>query len=82
VGRHRRLFEGTDADAEGRIVDRPKLPALRHRVLSVEGKRRAAPGPVGDAKTYVLAVAGGRAKVDAGGRRRGRFMNVLITDAE
>jgi DNA-binding transcriptional regulator LsrR (DeoR family) len=27
-------------------------------------------------------IAGGRAKVDAGGRLRGRFMNVWIADAE
>jgi DNA-binding transcriptional regulator LsrR (DeoR family) len=32
---------------------------------------------------YVIAVAGGRSKVDAvRGALRGRFMNVLVTDEE
>jgi hypothetical protein len=46
-------------------MDRPELPALRHRVLSVEGERRAAPGPVATRRPYVIAVAGGHVKVEA-----------------
>jgi DNA-binding transcriptional regulator LsrR (DeoR family) len=68
-------------DAEGRIVDRPELRALMHRVLSVEGERLRALSRRED--RYVIAVAGGRAKVDAvRGALRGRFMNVLVTDEE
>src|SRR5919201_1144057 len=66
-------------DSEGRIVDRPELRALMHRVLSVEGERLRAMSRRDD--RYVIAVAGGRAKVDAvRGALKGHFMNVLVTD--
>jgi deoxyribonucleoside regulator len=65
--------------ADGRIVDRPELRALMHRVLSVEGERLRALSRRDDG--YVIAVAGGRTKVDAvRGALRGRFLNVLVTD--
>ena len=68
-------------DATGRIVDRPELRALTRRVLSVEGDRLQALSRREDG--YVVAVAGGRAKVDAvRGALRGRFMNVLVTDQD
>ena len=68
-------------DAEGRIVDRPELRLLMHRVLSVEGERLQALSRRED--RYVIAVAGGRSKVDAvRGALRGHFMNVLVTDED
>ncbi len=68
-------------DAEGRIVDEPELRALMRRVLSVEGGRLQELSRQSD--RYVLAVAGGRAKIDAvRGALRGRFMNVLVTDED
>jgi DNA-binding transcriptional regulator LsrR (DeoR family) len=68
-------------DASGRIVDRPELRALARRVLSVEGARLQALSRREDG--YVVAVAGGRAKVEAvRGALRGRFMNVLVTDQD
>ena len=66
-------------DAAGRIVDRPELRALARRILSVEGDRLQALSRRAD--RHVVAIAGGRAKLDAvRGALAGRFMNVLVTD--
>ena len=68
-------------DAKGTLVDRPELRALMRRILSVEGNRLQALSRRDD--RYVVAVAGGRAKVEAvRGALRGRFMNVLVTDED
>jgi deoxyribonucleoside regulator len=68
-------------DVEGRIVDQPELRVLMHRVLSVSGERLQDLSRRED--RYVIAVAGGRSKIDAvRGALRGRFMNVLITDED
>src|SRR2546429_201417 len=68
-------------DAEGRIVDRPELRVLMRRVLSVEGTRLQALSRRPD--RHVVAIAGGRPKVDAvRGALAGRFMNVLVTDED
>jgi DNA-binding transcriptional regulator LsrR (DeoR family) len=68
-------------DAEGRIIDRPELRGLMHRVLSVEGERLRALSRRDD--RYVIGVAGGRAKLEAvRGALRGGFMNVLVTDED
>jgi deoxyribonucleoside regulator len=68
-------------DADGRIVDHAELRALSRRLLSVDGEgleklsRRA--------DRYVIAVAGGKTKIDAvRGALRGKFLNVLVTDAD
>jgi deoxyribonucleoside regulator len=68
-------------DAEGRIVDRPELRGLMRRVLSVSGDRLQDLSRRED--RYVIAVAGGRSKVEAvRGALKGRFMNVLVTDED
>jgi len=68
-------------DAEGRIVDKPELRALMHRVLSVEGGRLQELSRRED--RWVVAVAGGRSKAEAvRGALRGRFMNALVTDED
>lgn len=68
-------------DAHGQIVDHPELRILMHRVLSVDGGRLQMLSRRDD--RYVIAVAGGRAKVDAvRGAVAGRFMNVLVTDED
>ena len=68
-------------DEEGRIVDRPELRALMRRVLSVPGDRLQALSRRDD--RYVVAIAGGRAKLEAvRGAVAGRFMNVLVTDED
>src|SRR5919201_3653814 len=68
-------------DADGRIVDRPELAALSRRLLSVQGDRLQALSRRED--RTVIAVAGGRAKVEAlRGALAGRFMNVLVTDED
>lgn len=68
-------------DAAGRIVDHPELRALMRRVLSVDGDRLQALSERAD--RHVVAVAGGKAKVEAvRGALRGRFMNVLVTDED
>jgi DNA-binding transcriptional regulator LsrR (DeoR family) len=68
-------------DSEGEIVDRPELRALMHRVLSVDGARLQALSRRAD--RYVVAVAGGKAKIDAvRGALRGKFMNALVTDQD
>jgi DNA-binding transcriptional regulator LsrR (DeoR family) len=68
-------------DAEGRIVDQPELRALMHRVLSVSGERLQDLSSRED--RYVIAVAGGRSKIEAvRGALRGRFLNVLVTDED
>jgi DNA-binding transcriptional regulator LsrR (DeoR family) len=68
-------------DADGRIVDRSELRLLSHRVLSVEGDRLQALARRDDRS--VVAIAGGRAKVDAvRGALRGKFVNVLVTDED
>src|SRR5439155_1090147 len=68
-------------DAEGRIVDRPELRVLMRRVLSVEGTRLQALSRRPD--RHVVAIAGGRPKVDAvRAALAGRFMNVLVTDED
>jgi hypothetical protein len=59
----------------------PELPALRHRVLSVEGERRRR----AQSRREDLRDRGrGRSRQGrrSGGRPRGRFMNVLITQAQ
>ena len=66
-------------DAAGAIVDRPELRFLMRRVLSVDGARLQALSRRAD--RHVIAVAGGKAKLDAvRGALRGKFMNVLVTD--
>src|SRR5216117_2058459 len=68
-------------DHEGRIVDHPELRVLSHRLLSVEGARLQALSRR-DGRS-VIAVAGGKTKVDAlRGALTGRFMNVLVTDED
>jgi DNA-binding transcriptional regulator LsrR (DeoR family) len=68
-------------DAEGRIVDRPELAALSRRLLSVEGARLQVLSR--RPERTVIAVAGGKAKVEAlRGAVAGRFMNVLVTDED
>jgi len=68
-------------DADGQIVDRTELRALMHRVLSVEAARLQALSRRED--RHVIAVAGGRAKVEAvRGALRGHFVNVLVTDED
>ena len=68
-------------DGDGRIVDHAELRALSRRVLSVDGDRLQALSRRDD--RWVVAVAGGRAKVEAvRGALRGRFMNVLVTDQD
>ncbi len=68
-------------DAQGRIVDQPELRALRRRVLAVEGQRLQELSRTED--HHVIAVAGGRAKIEAvRGALRGRFLNVLVTDED
>src|SRR5437899_8241310 len=68
-------------DAGGRIVDRPELRVLMHRILSVEGSRLQTLSRRPD--RHVVAVAGGRAKLDAvRGALAGRFMNALVTDED
>jgi deoxyribonucleoside regulator len=68
-------------DLKGRIVDHPELRALSRRVLSVEGDRLQGLSRRED--RWVVAVAGGRTKVEAvRGALQGRFMNVLVTDQD
>jgi deoxyribonucleoside regulator len=68
-------------DADGHIVDHPELRILMHRVLSVDGGRLQALSRRDD--RYVIAVAGGRSKVDAvRGAVAGRFMNALVTEED
>jgi len=68
-------------DAAGRIVNHPELKILMHRVLSVDGGRLQALSRRAD--RHVIAVAGGRSKVDAvRGAVCGQLMNVLVTDEE
>jgi deoxyribonucleoside regulator len=68
-------------DEEGRIVDKPELRALMRRVLSVTGERLQELSRREDRS--VIAVAGGRGKIDAvRGALRGRFTNVLVTDED
>src|SRR5919201_1532380 len=68
-------------DTDGRIVERPELAALSRRLLSVQGDRLQALSRRED--RTVIAVAGGRAKVEAlRGALAGRFMNVLVTDED
>jgi len=68
-------------DAAGRVVDRPELRALSRRLLSVEGDRLQALSRRDD--RYVIAVSGGRAKIDAlRGALAGRLLNVLVTDED
>jgi len=68
-------------DREGRIVNRPELRALMGRVLSVKGDRLQALSRRDD--RYVVAIAGGRAKLEAvRGAVAGKFMNVLVTDED
>jgi DNA-binding transcriptional regulator LsrR (DeoR family) len=68
-------------NADGRIVEKPELRALMRRILSVGADRLQALSRRADRR--VIAIAGGRSKVDAiRGALRGRFMNVLVTDDE
>jgi len=68
-------------DAAGHTVDRPELRFLMHRILSVEVGRLQTLSRRPD--RHVVAIAGGRAKLDAvRGALAGRFMNVLVTDED
>jgi DNA-binding transcriptional regulator LsrR (DeoR family) len=68
-------------DRAGAIVDRPELRVLTRRVLSVDGARLQALSRRAD--RHVVAIAGGRAKVEAvRGALAGRFLNVLVTDED
>jgi DNA-binding transcriptional regulator LsrR (DeoR family) len=68
-------------DAGGRLVDQRELRALMRRVLSVAGERLQELSRRDD--RHVIAVAGGKTKVDAvRGALRGRFVNVLVTDED
>jgi deoxyribonucleoside regulator len=68
-------------DTAGRMVDEPELRALSRRILSVEADRLQALSR--RPRRYVVAVAGGRPKLDAiRGALRGRFLNVLVTDED
>jgi len=68
-------------DADGKIVERSELRLLSHRILSVEGDRLQALARRDDRS--VVAVAGGRGKIDAvRGALRGHFVNVLVTDED
>ena len=68
-------------DEDGQLVDHRELRALSRRILSVDGDalRKLSARP----DRYVIAVAGGREKLAAvRGALRGKFMNVLVTDAD
>jgi DNA-binding transcriptional regulator LsrR (DeoR family) len=68
-------------DENGAIVDHKELRALSRRILSVDGDtlRKLSARP----DRHVIAIAGGREKLAAvRGALRGRFMNVLVTDAD
>jgi DNA-binding transcriptional regulator LsrR (DeoR family) len=68
-------------NAEGKVVDEPELRALTRRILSVEAARLQALAR--RPTRYVIAVAGGRAKIEAvRAALHGRFTNVLVTDDE
>ena len=68
-------------DAAGHTVDRPELRVLMHRILSVEVGRLQTLSRRPD--RHVVAIAGGRAKLDAvRGALAGRLMNVLVTDED
>jgi DNA-binding transcriptional regulator LsrR (DeoR family) len=68
-------------DAAGRLVEHAQLRALSRRVLCVDGHRLRALSR--RQERHVMAVAGGTAKVEAvRGALLGRFMNVLVTDAD
>jgi len=68
-------------DSAGQTVDRPELRVLMHRILSVEVGRLQTLSRRPD--RHVVAIAGGRAKLDAvRGALAGRFMNVLVTDED
>ena len=68
-------------DSAGHTVDRPELRVLMHRILSVEVGRLQTLSRRPD--RHVVAIAGGRAKLDAvRGALAGRFMNVLVTDED
>jgi DNA-binding transcriptional regulator LsrR (DeoR family) len=68
-------------DREGHIVDRPELRVLMRRILSVGSDRLQALSRRAD--RYVVAIAGGRPKLEAvRGALAGRFMNVLVTDED
>ena len=68
-------------DADGRIVEGPELRALSRRILAVDGAELQRLSRRHD--RYVIAVAGGKPKVEAiRGALRGRFLNVLVTDAD
>src|SRR5712692_3363024 len=68
-------------DTTGRIVDHPELRVLMRRMLAVDGDRLRELSRQDD--RTVIAVAGGKGKVDAvRGALRGRFCNVLVTDED
>jgi len=68
-------------DREGRLVDRPELRVLMRRIVSVGSDRLQALSRGADRS--VVAIAGGRAKLEAvRGALAGRFMNVLVTDED
>lgn len=68
-------------DRNGIVVDRPELRVLMRRILSVEASRLQALSRRED--RHVVAVAGGRPKVEAvRGALRARFANVLVTDED
>jgi len=68
-------------DVEGHLVDHPELRVLMRRMLAVDGDRLRELSRQDD--RTVIAVAGGKGKVDAvRGALRGRFCNVLVTDED
>src|SRR5262249_3703037 len=68
-------------DARGEVVDHPELRILMRRVVSVDSRRLQALSRRDD--RHVIAVAGGRGKVEAvRGALNGKFMNVLVTDED
>ncbi|MFQ5896655.1 MAG: sugar-binding transcriptional regulator [Candidatus Methylomirabilia bacterium] len=68
-------------DAQGTLTERRELRRLTRRVLAVSAVRlREMSGSYGK---YVIAVAGGKQKLEAIlGALRGHFMNVLVTDED
>ena len=68
-------------DSDGQIVDLPELRVLMRRMLAVDGDRLRELSRQDD--HTVIAVAGGKAKIDAvRGALRGRFCNTLVTDED
>lgn len=68
-------------DAQGTVASHRELRGLARRVLAVSAERLREMS--GSYRKYVIAVAGGKEKVDAvRGALHGHFLNVLITDED